>query len=136
MKYWISILSLVAFVSAAGATYTHYGSVQKALQSCGFQLSRTATWCKEGLSYDALCWCSDPNGLATFTGCLSYNHRNSSHMLDKVIDYCAINANVTLTQNILTAAYDNYTRFAVPASEIDGFNATIPIHVPIKLNDT
>ncbi|KAK6458023.1 FAD-binding domain-containing protein [Scheffersomyces xylosifermentans] len=135
--YWGIFLSFVTYASAHGASaYTRYGTPLKALYGCSYQISKTATFCTAGKSYDIPCFCSNPNAFATFTGCLSITGRNTTSVIHKLFEYCEEEGNVTLTQEMYDGAFANYTKFATLPSDIEGFNASLPVDVPIKLNET
>ncbi|KAK6465102.1 ferric reductase NAD binding domain-containing protein [Scheffersomyces coipomensis] len=137
LNFHLFFLLLVGCLSVikADSAYKKYGPTLKALTSCQRQLSNTAVFCTTGKTRGNKCICTNPNALATAAGCLSYGHRNTTAIFKALFASCEA-YNVTLTVDDMVEAYQNYTKYAIHASDIPNFNAKSPVHVPIRLNDT
>ncbi|MCP8716918.1 MAG: ferric reductase-like transmembrane domain-containing protein, partial [Asgard group archaeon] len=109
--------------------YHYYGSITR-FYACNLQLRGSVTYCEKPL-YS--CLCANKNYLASFAGCLAHNNRNSTNVIDFVTEYCLDNGNVTLAEDWYQESYQYFVENSKSATEIPGFNKSIPIDVPIKL---
>lgn len=136
MRELFFIAWLTTYISQALAyevyPFTFYGFPLETFYACQYLMYNTATFCDN----EYLCFYSDPNALATLSGCLSYDGRNTSSILSPMLSAIKENYDVTITVEQMAEAYINYTLYAKYPSEIDGFNSSITVNVPIKLNES
>ncbi|KAL6450555.1 CFL1 Probable ferric reductase transmembrane component [Candida maltosa Xu316] len=127
---------LVCFISGVaaekGAKFEKYG-VKKYFYACNYELMLAATFCKKGRDY--ACMCTNENYLATFAGCLAYKNRNSTSVTNRMVEQCMEYGNVTIEEDWSSEYYKYYLDHAKYATEIEGFNKSIPVDVPIKLKE-
>ncbi|KAG2736684.1 hypothetical protein G9P44_000774 [Scheffersomyces stipitis] len=131
--FYLTIGSLLSVAAGTAAPYEKYGAPKKAMYACNYQLSSTATWCSADID-QTTCYCSNPYALSSVAGCYSYAGRNTTKNYKVLIEACS-EVNVTLTMDQLEQAYVNYTKNAKSPADIEGFNATEVVEVPIKLQD-
>lgn len=120
------------FVFGKVTNYESYGVGGQSFLACGVSLSRLAKFCKlKGYA----CFCSSEIGIATMAGCLAYDHKNKTG-IKYWRGYCAENYETELTQEKIEEGYKYYLESAIPASEMENFNITVPVKVPLKINET
>ncbi|RCK65215.1 Ferric/cupric reductase transmembrane component 1 [Candida viswanathii] len=131
--YYYLVTALLAAIATAegekGASYVPYRSAM-GFYACNYEIRRSAAFCKKPV-YS--CLCADKNVLASFAGCLAYRNRNSTGAVERLVDYCLENGNVTVPEDWFDESYQYFVENAKSASEIPGFNKSVPIDVPIKL---
>ncbi|CUM56456.1 unnamed protein product, partial [Debaryomyces tyrocola] len=121
--------------STKAAPYSRSGLSGRTSSACSLLVGVTATFCDPTSPYAAMCYCVDPNALATIAGCYHLANRVSQETVEGLSESCA-ELNTTITLDDFEAAYDNYTSNAKETSDIKDFNATVPVDVPVKLNST
>ncbi|EAZ63877.2 Ferric reductase, NADH/NADPH oxidase transmembrane component (6 domains) [Scheffersomyces stipitis CBS 6054] len=128
-----NILVYLTVISAHGASsYTKYGHLID-IYTCRYSLMQTASFCKPPLVGDA-CLCTNPNGFASMVGCLHQLGKNSTSNIELIGKLC-LPYNITRTPEMFEEAYKNFTRNAKSPSQIDGYNRTVPVNVPVILNE-
>lgn len=130
-----SLVFLWAFLSAlthAEVTkYSSYGQEGQTFYACAYSLARLATLCsKKGYS----CYCTSEIGIATLSGCLAYDHHNTTSTFKYWIKYCD-EYFTPLNMSQIEDGYQYYLESAVSASDIPGFNKSVPVTVPLKINE-
>ncbi|KRZ98265.1 uncharacterized protein AC631_05975, partial [Debaryomyces fabryi] len=98
-------------------------------------VAASATFCDPTSEYASICYCVDPNALATVAGCYHIANRISENNVNGLSANCE-EYGVTISFDQFEAAYDNYTSLAKDPSDIKNFNATVPVTMPVKLNET
>ncbi|KAK6453625.1 FAD-binding domain-containing protein [Scheffersomyces xylosifermentans] len=134
--FWAALLvTSLSQVDASGAPYEKYGAAKKTMYACKLQINGAASFGTNASLSDQY-FCTDPNARATLAGCYSVGGRNTSANIETFNEYCEENYNTSITFDLFKASYENYTKFAKDPSEIPGFNVTIPVDYPIKVNET
>ncbi|KRZ98289.1 uncharacterized protein AC631_05951, partial [Debaryomyces fabryi] len=121
--------------SVKAAPYSRSGLSGRTLSACSLVVGVTATFCDQSSPYARMCYCVDPNALATIAGCYHLANRVSQETVEGLSESCA-ELKRTITLDDFEAAYKNYTSLAKETSDIKNFNATIPVDVPVKLNSS
>ncbi|KRZ98284.1 uncharacterized protein AC631_05956, partial [Debaryomyces fabryi] len=118
-----------------GKPYSASNLSQIAYTACSQLVSATATFCDSNSDYADACFCVDPNALATIAGCYHIANKASKENVKTLSSNCEeYKAKISFDQ--FEAAYKNYTLYAKEISEIQNFDASVPVDVPIKLNAT
>ncbi|KRZ98605.1 uncharacterized protein AC631_05631, partial [Debaryomyces fabryi] len=131
----IFIVGIATVDAEGGAPYTHYGYAARIASSCSGAVSATATICDPTSPYAYYCYCVDPNALAMVAGCYHILDETSPDFVSKLSENCKT-FGISITLDQFEAAYKNYTTLAKDPVDIKGFNATVPINIPVKLNTT
>lgn len=113
--------------------YVHYGVGGTVFFACEGALNVQVTLCNSTDPY--LCFCSSDVGIASMAGCFSYNNLNKTRNYKYWRNYCKSTYKVSLSNEQIAEGYTFYEESAKTADQIEGFNATIPIDVPFKLDD-
>lgn len=121
------------FVLGGPPLYAPYGQGGQTFWACDNALEATATLCNE--TEIETCFCLSDVGIATLAGCFAYNKRNSTSNLKYWTHYCKEYHDVILTHDQIAEGYAYYETSALSVEEVEDFNATIPVNVPIKLDD-
>lgn len=123
---------------AADKAYEEYGTSKTAFYSCIVMIQSQASFCPPTNFYltDYACFCHNPEAVATMSGCYHYFNRNTTTNVDYLSGLCMEYFNMTLTREQFENAYDNYTKYAMAPADIPNFNISVPIKVPLKLDDT
>ncbi|ODV78043.1 ferric reductase transmembrane component [Suhomyces tanzawaensis NRRL Y-17324] len=126
---WFSIVQ-----AETGEPYTHTRDPKIALNACNALISSSATFCKAAARRrrDYSCVCKNTNALATFSGCYHMLGKDTPKYVNYFLKQCEL-YNVTLSPIDFEDAYKNYTSLSKFPHEIEGFNKTKPIDVPIAL---
>lgn len=104
-----------------------------AAYSCNGYLPLAGTFCDPS-HYS--CFCDDINGRATFMGCVASQGRNEESVLKKIVEVCLEGYFAVTTVEELKESYQYYLDNAVHQSDIENFNISEPVNVPIIVNDT
>lgn len=128
LSLWV-LLSAIAY-SEASKNYKRYGKGGIQLYACGAQLNSVATFCKKRARGYA-CYCTNKDARASLAGCYALTGRNTTEWYDYFFTYCE-NYNMTLTYKNITDSYNYYLAKAVYPKEIEGFNKSVPVSVPVK----
>ena len=131
----ISITNVEAYESNKAAPYSRYGLAGRTSSACTLMVAASATFCDPTSEYASICYCVDPNALATVAGCYHIANRISENNVNGLSANCE-EYGVTISFDQFEAAYDNYTSLAKDPSDIKNFNATVPVTMPVKLNET
>lgn len=113
--------------------YAPYGQGGQTFWACDNALDAYATLCN-ATTIDE-CYCLSDVGIATFAGCFAYKERNSTSNLKYWINYCREYYEVELTHDQIAEGYSYYESSALTTDEIEDFNLTVPIDVPLRLDD-
>jgi predicted ferric reductase len=135
---FLPFLLAYALAHGKGAPYESYG-ILRGIYACNYQMRNLGSFCTPEQSevyYSYGCGCINIDYLATFVGCLHIGNRDNDATLDKLIELCHHDFNVTISRENFLKAYDRYLDAAKSPSEIEGFNITIPVDVPLKINET
>lgn len=131
-----TFISLAIFIIAACAhgdsAYTTTGGKYPAY-ACNLQINIDVLFCNK--TFDYACLCQNENALATYAGCLSYMDRINHDTLHRMDELCE-RGEIVLEPNWIEGALERFKKYAKSADEIEGFNTSIPIDVPFKLNET
>lgn len=92
------------------------------------------TFCAGGDSYE--CFCTNDNAMMTMTGCLAVDHRNVPEVYEFYAQYCLKWYNTTFKPDSLQDLYQRYLVEAVNPSDIEGFNVSAPVDVPLVIVNT
>lgn len=137
MKLFYGLIAFSAicpnFVLGSPPLYQPYGQGGQVFWACDNALEVTATLCNETAIED--CFCLTDVGIATLAGCFAYNKRNSTSNLKYWTNYCKEYYDVILTKEQIAEGYAYYESSGEYVEDIEGFNATVPVDVPIKLDD-
>lgn len=131
---------LIGLSEARGHKYSGYPAGKRTYSACSGVMLYTASFCPQIMGHRGSmappdCVCKNPNAMATMAGCYYILDRTGDKYLDVYIKNCK-EYNVTLTKSQIEGAYENYTKHAVWPTEIEGFNLSKPVNVPVKLNST
>ncbi|WEJ94979.1 hypothetical protein PSN45_002483 [Yamadazyma tenuis] len=132
-KMRLSLLFLGLFSVCHAHTPSQYRYTSEAdieSQSCGDYLSKLATFCDDPQMED--CYCVNNNSMASYMGCLSVEGKLKPTILESIVQSCA-QYNVTVEQ--LEDAYEYYQTSAVSADDIPDFNVSVPVDVPILVDE-
>ena len=130
-KYLISLL-LLSRVVVAYRKYSHHSDAAISYYGCNYLVRQTALFC--GTKF-AGCTCHNPYAIATIAGCIN-DGKEPDGQEKAYFAYCEKYNYGTITEEMYWAAWENYTKYAVYTSEIEGYNKSVPIEVPLKLNST
>lgn len=119
-------------VSGMSMSYERYHDYL-GFYTCNRQIKKSITFCGKLSNYT--CLCSNSNSLATYAGCLSHNHRNTTKQKRKLVSFCAHYGNVEVDSNWYDSAIANYIANGKYASEIENFNKSVPLKVPFKFTN-
>lgn len=111
-----------------------FGDHGSSLYGCTGPLHMEATFCDETTSYWG-CFCSEENALASLLGCLDASGEYVPATVSKLKLICQSWGGVNLDDNKIQQSFELYGTKAAFASEIPGFNMTVPVTVPVKLKD-
>lgn len=120
-----------SFVLGGLPAYAPYGQGGQTFWACDNALATYATLCNETAIED--CFCLSDVGIATLAGCFAYKKRNTTSNLKYWTRYCKEYYDVILSSDQIAEGYAYYESSALATDEIEDFNATIPIDVPLKL---
>ena len=132
MRFFVPFFAFLALVSAEVENFEFYGEKSQAMYSCAYGLYQEVIF-GTGVY---LPYCNNINGMASLMGCIAYEGRNTSDIFDFIINYCGKYYETTVTEKNLTDALAYYYEHAVPLESIENFNYSIPVTVPIKVNET
>lgn len=133
--FWVCISLLICGSAAEKVEpYLKYGEGGVAMLSCGYILSHEATFCHSKQAYG--CLCLSKVGIASAVGCFAQEGLNSSSVFKYYHHYCLEYYVANFTIDDIEEAYSFFLESGKYVSEIEGFNFSVPVTVPIKLNDT
>lgn len=115
-----------------GAPYARYGSEIINLYSCNLQMMHTVSFCSDPLDAGFACSCKNSNALATLAGC--FNNGKKPVISEATLALCEKNYLSPVSVEQFQEAYINFTLRAKTIDEIPGFNLSIPVDVPIRLD--
>lgn len=120
-----------------GAPYEKYGSSKSAIYACNLYISSVGIFCEPSTDYYATyaCICQNDNARATFAGCLNVKNQITKDVVDD-INKMGATYNLSCTVQDYKDSLQNYTKYAKLPSEIENYNISVPVNVPIKLNDS
>ncbi|KAK6888306.1 putative ferric reductase transmembrane component [Candida tropicalis] len=124
---------LVACISAMSMAFEKYGDYM-GFYTCNRQIKTSVTFCGKSSNY--YCLCTNKNSLATYAGCLTHNHRNSTKQLEKLVSFCKRYGGVDVEEHWFDNAYQNFVENSKTASEISNFTKSVPLTVPFKFEDS
>lgn len=110
-----------------------------AVAACEDALEETATVCNMTFGHHASkmsCWCGTDTGFESFLHCFVTGYHNKTSFIDKFIQTCEEEANVTFTTAELWAKYDRLLPELKETLEIEDFNITKFTGSPIKMDPT
>lgn len=96
---------LVACISAMSMAFEKYGDYM-GFYTCNRQIKTSVTFCGKSSNY--YCLCTNKNSLATYAGCLTHNHRNSTKQLEKLVSFCKRYGGVDVEEHWFDNAYQNF----------------------------
>lgn len=131
-------LFLLLWPSVAFAKYVYnyefYGLGGQSLYSCGYAMSTIGTFCADADAYE--CFCTNENAMMTMTGCFAVDNRNVPEVYDFYAHYCLEWYNSTFKPDDLKELYQRYLVEAKNSSEIEGFNVSVAVDVPLLILNT
>ncbi|CAH2351125.1 ferric reductase transmembrane component 3 [[Candida] railenensis] len=130
-RYIFSFLFLVRAVLSY-SKYETYGPGILSFYSCNLAIQATATFCD---AEDYGCTCHNPAAIASVAGCVNYGKAPDGSEKD-YFHYCNEYYEANITEAIYMEAYQNYTKYAVKTTDIENFNMTEIIDVPVILDPT
>lgn len=147
LHVFITIISLLRkpmffplFLFALALAYeklTLYDENQFQVYGCGVYIKGVAKFCKNSTSYyGSDCYCKNDNSLATLLGCIDAVGKTNPDTYNYISKYCMELAMANVSYSHLEAAFESYKKDAKAPGEIDGFNKTKIVNVPIKVNAT
>lgn len=129
-----TIITLTPRKAVDGAPLHKYGQSQLAFFSCDLQIARTATFCERNTNdFGRSCYCKNPNAMSTIAHCYNISHFSE---INSFLDKCRNEYNAPITRLQFNESLSNYTKFAKSVDEIEDFDRSKPIEIPIKLNDS
>lgn len=105
-------VALFACFSVVLAKYKTYTADDWMMNVCGTTLTTFATWCEGQIDYDYTCFCTDPNAMASFAGCLAHNTKKYNKRFKNFAKYCGKNYNVTVAVADMDEALELYSASA------------------------
>lgn len=131
-------LFLLLWPSVALAKYVYnfeyYGIGGQSLYACGYAMTEIGTFCEEADTYE--CFCTNDNAKMTMTGCLAVDHRNTTAVYKYYAEYCRQNYYTDWEPETLVELHEKYLVEAQNSSEIENFNVTVPVDVPLLILNT
>lgn len=130
------VLSLALFCATAwAATITKYQFYHDGLNymSCQYALELSVSFCN---ATELDCLCTNAANIASIAGCMAYKQHNDTKAFKYWIHECKESYEVELTYDQIEEGYDFYLNSGKYVEQIEGFNATVPVDIPIKLNDS
>lgn len=128
------LISVTPEKAVNGAPVHTFGEHEIAFLGCSFQISKTAIFCDPDLDInDRECFCKNPNAMATIAYCYKTAHETE---IESFMKMCSKDYNVTITNERFDEAFLNYTKYAKSIDEIDDYDKSKVVYVPIRLNDS
>ncbi|CAK7894701.1 ferric/cupric reductase transmembrane component 1 [[Candida] anglica] len=117
----------------ASAPIQLFGPSRIAFYSCSGQINSIATFCDQTeSSVGNDCFCKNKYALATIAHCYATAHEDQ---IPGFLKMCR-GFNVSISESEFAYAAQAYQNFAKFPNEIMDFNQTMPVSVPIRLNDS